>query len=102
MPASAGWCCADFVEPAADLHPAAGADQGQARLMTVFQGAVDASFNKLARIIWRSSVRVTLRMEVDGRGSVAEFSTGSIGNVRLAFDLDLQAWIDQSGDLDER
>jgi hypothetical protein len=32
------------VEPAADLHPAAGADQGQAHLMTVFQGAVDAAF----------------------------------------------------------
>ena len=32
------------VEPAADLHPAAGADQGQAHLMTVFQGAVDATF----------------------------------------------------------
>ena len=30
--------------PAADLHPAAGADQGQAHLMTVFQGAVDATF----------------------------------------------------------
>ena len=28
----------------ADLHPAAGADQGQAHLMTVFQGAVDATF----------------------------------------------------------
>jgi hypothetical protein len=32
------------VEPAADLHPAAGADQGQAHLMAVFQGAVDATF----------------------------------------------------------
>ena len=32
------------VQPAADLHPAAGADQGQAHLMTVFQGAVDATF----------------------------------------------------------
>ena len=32
------------VEPAADLHPAARADQGQAHLMTVFQGAVDATF----------------------------------------------------------
>ena len=32
------------VEPLADLHPAAGADQGQAHLMTVFQGAVDATF----------------------------------------------------------
>jgi hypothetical protein len=31
-------------EPAADLHAAAGADQGQAHLMTVFQGAVDATF----------------------------------------------------------
>jgi hypothetical protein len=32
------------VEPAADLHAAAGADQGQADLMTVFAGAVDATF----------------------------------------------------------
>ena len=32
------------VQPAADLHPAARADQGQAHLMTVFQGAVDATF----------------------------------------------------------
>jgi hypothetical protein len=32
------------VEPVADLHPAAGADQGQAHLMTVFAGAVDATF----------------------------------------------------------
>ena len=32
------------VQPAADLHPAAGADQGQAHLMTVFAGAVDATF----------------------------------------------------------
>ena len=32
------------VQAAADLHPAAGADQGQAHLMTVFQGAVDATF----------------------------------------------------------
>jgi hypothetical protein len=32
------------VEPAADLHSAAGADQGQAHLMTVFQGAVDSTF----------------------------------------------------------
>jgi hypothetical protein len=31
------------VEPAADLHPAAGADQGQAHLMRVFQGAVNAT-----------------------------------------------------------
>ena len=31
-------------QPAADLHPAPGADQGQAHLMTVFQGAVDATF----------------------------------------------------------
>jgi hypothetical protein len=29
---------------AADLHPAAGADQGQAHLMTAFEGAVDATF----------------------------------------------------------
>jgi hypothetical protein len=29
---------------APDLHAAAGADQGQAHLMTVFQGAVDATF----------------------------------------------------------
>ena len=33
-----------MIQPAADLHPAAGADQGQAHLMTVFQGAVDATF----------------------------------------------------------
>ncbi len=32
------------VEPATDLHPPAGADEGQAHLMTVFQGAVDATF----------------------------------------------------------
>ena len=32
------------VEPAADLYPAARADQGEAHLMTVFQGAVDATF----------------------------------------------------------
>jgi hypothetical protein len=32
------------VEPAADLHAAAGADQGQAHLMMVFRGAVDATF----------------------------------------------------------
>jgi len=32
------------VQPVADLHPPAGADQGQAHLMTVFQGAVDATF----------------------------------------------------------
>ena len=32
------------VEPLADLHPAPGADQGQAHLMTAFQGAVDATF----------------------------------------------------------
>jgi hypothetical protein len=32
------------VEPTADLHPAARADQGEAHLMTVFQGAVDATF----------------------------------------------------------
>ena len=32
------------VQPVADLHPAAGADQGQAHLMTVFEGAVDATF----------------------------------------------------------
>jgi hypothetical protein len=32
------------VEPAADLHPAPGADQGQAHLMTAFAGAVDATF----------------------------------------------------------
>ena len=32
------------VQTAADLHPAAGADQGQAHLMTEFQGAVDATF----------------------------------------------------------
>jgi hypothetical protein len=32
------------VQPAADLHPAAGADQGQAHLMTVLAGAVDATF----------------------------------------------------------
>ena len=30
--------------PLADLHPAAGADQGEAHLMTVFAGAVDAMF----------------------------------------------------------
>ena len=30
---------------AAYLHPAAGADQGQGHLMTVFQGAVDATFD---------------------------------------------------------
>jgi hypothetical protein len=32
------------VEPLADLHPAARADQGQAHLITAFQGAVDAPF----------------------------------------------------------
>jgi hypothetical protein len=32
------------VEPAADLHAAARPDQGQAHLMTVAQGAVDATF----------------------------------------------------------
>ena len=32
------------VQPAADLHAAAGADQGQAHLMTAFQSAVDATF----------------------------------------------------------
>jgi Phage major capsid protein E len=32
------------VEPLADLHPAARADQGQAHLMTAFQGTVDATF----------------------------------------------------------
>src|ERR671910_5179 len=32
------------VEPAADLHAAARADQGQADLMTAFTGAVDATF----------------------------------------------------------
>jgi hypothetical protein len=36
------------VQPAADLHPAAGADQRQADLMTVFQGAVDATFAAFA------------------------------------------------------
>jgi hypothetical protein len=32
------------VQPAADLHAAARADQGQAHLMTMFAGAVDATF----------------------------------------------------------
>ena len=32
------------VQPAADLHAPAGADQGQAHLMAVFQGRVDATF----------------------------------------------------------
>jgi len=36
------------VQPAADLHPAARADQGQAHLMTVFAGAVDATFAAFA------------------------------------------------------
>jgi hypothetical protein len=34
----------DAIEPLAHLHAAAGADQGQAHLMTVFEGAVDATF----------------------------------------------------------
>jgi hypothetical protein len=33
-----------MTQPLADLHPAAGPDQGQAHLMTVFAGAVDATF----------------------------------------------------------
>ena len=37
----AGSCCSDRT---ADLHPAGGADQGQAHLMTVLAGAVDATF----------------------------------------------------------
>ena len=42
---SARWGhAARAVEPAADLHAAAGADQGQAHLMTVFENAVDATF----------------------------------------------------------
>jgi hypothetical protein len=32
------------VEPVADLHPAAGTDEGQAHLTTAFAGAVDATF----------------------------------------------------------
>ena len=37
------------VEPAADLHAAARPDQGQAHLMTVFAGAVDATFAAFGR-----------------------------------------------------
>ena len=36
------------VQPAADLHAAARADQGQAHLMTVFESAVDATFAAFA------------------------------------------------------
>ena len=32
------------VHPLVDLHAAAGVDQGQAHLMTAFEGAVDATF----------------------------------------------------------
>jgi hypothetical protein len=35
------------VEPASDLHAAAGADQSQAHLLTAFAGAVDATFAAL-------------------------------------------------------
>jgi hypothetical protein len=35
---------AQLHQTAADLHPAAGADQGRAHLMTVFRSAVDAMF----------------------------------------------------------
>jgi hypothetical protein len=35
---------ADWLARAADLHPAADADQRQAHLMTAFQGAVHATF----------------------------------------------------------
>jgi hypothetical protein len=44
IPFSGPGHAARAVEPLADLHPAAGADQGQGDLMTVFEGAVGATF----------------------------------------------------------
>jgi hypothetical protein len=40
----AGGSCCTCGQTAADLHPAAGADQGQAHLMAALAGAVDATF----------------------------------------------------------